>query len=137
MCDHIEGSDPRKVGTCCKCGHRMQPAVPRDVPGERELAERIVGPTVGALLQFAHARAHPGPVREFPTRDFIVDAVEEAADGANYSLWGIQQLDRLGTDDPRVGDVFAAYATALTRFAEAYNALAAAHKDYRELLEGK
>jgi hypothetical protein len=51
------------------------------------------------LTACAATRADRGPVRDFTTRDFGLEALEELADARNYLVWWLQQLPTLAPAD--------------------------------------
>lgn len=133
------GADPRRRGICVRCGRPILPAVGavkadetlveldlRNPDFERE-ATRVAASQAGVnaegLLAFSEARTLPGPVRQHQTRDFRQEAAEEAADGRNYCVWWLEQMDAAGVDDPIAKwNVM----RALGAFALAYHHIAAA-----------
>lgn len=138
-CDAFHLSDnPRQANACRKCG-RIRERHPQPLPGrnpvdERRIAFSIAGEEVGSVFQFAQQRAHPGPIREHKSRDFMVETMEELADAVNYAIWGIQQLDLRGVGDAEYGELFAAYGEVLAKVKDAYNRLGVTRGLYLEVL---
>ena len=113
-----EGVDPRRMGTCYRCGMKMPAAMSwgRDPDLERGLvaeAAKAAGVAdTDALVAFAQRRAGPLQVRNFMARDFDLEIREELADAANYCVWGILQAQEHGRDPQRLANVLGLVAAA-------------------------
>lgn len=86
--------------------------VTRDPAREREFtreAARLVGLDPTALIAFAESRTHPGPLKDFWTRPWPIEGMEEAADWRNYLCWEAERIIRLGDARglPRLGRALA------------------------------
>jgi hypothetical protein len=96
------GLDPRKQGSCVRCG-RVLPPPPVDLCDEEFetqaalVAARQAGVDGRAVIAFARARKMPGVVKNHTTRDFRQEVAEELADGSNYLLWWMEQARANGT----------------------------------------
>jgi hypothetical protein len=101
-CHHTEAADPRKKGSCCKCGKPYtSPDIPLPIPGEDyavNIAAAAAGfrmqdkgdhlqphPVVQSINDNAKARTLPGPLRM--PRDLLAEAGEELLDARNYLAW--------------------------------------------------
>lgn len=137
---------PKQPKACLRCGRverlHPEPARQRDVNAERAIAFQVTQEddftppdrSIKPVLQFAHKRAHPGPVDNHEGRDFFVDVLEELADAVNYAIWGLQQLDILHVPDAERGELWAAYSEVLNGVKGIYNRLACTYPVYREVL---
>ena len=100
-------ADPRKQDSCIRCGRMLTPKVTetvragrsgdvaRDVLLERRFtveAARTIGVSPTALIAFAEGRTHPGPLRNAPARDWVLEQREEFADARNYACWEAQRI---------------------------------------------
>ena len=107
MSDHecYAGLDPRKQGSCVRCGRVLPPAPPSpddlcDEAFETQatlVAARQAGVDGRALDAFARARKMPGLVKQHATRDFHQEVAEELADARNYVVWWMEQERAAGT----------------------------------------
>ena len=132
-----ESCDPRKSGSCYRCGRQMPPSgdLVRDLDDEREIKEygaRLAKLDVDSLIAFAEARALPGPVRDADARDYGLDAAEEYADASNYLVWWVQAIDRKD-DDYDWSELRMTVVGAMVKCFEAWAALQHARATAREL----
>jgi len=103
--EHSAGDDPRRAGTCIKCGRVMPGEIimERDPAFERaaishaaetvnhvELVDRIVAD--------AERRTDPGAVSLSGNRDLVNEHLDEVIDGFNYATWELLRLQSLQED---------------------------------------
>lgn len=94
-----EGTDPRRAGTCVRCGRAIpQPeSRERDVQLERDItlqAAKVAGVDPWPLIRFSESRIADGPI-DLP-RDWDREFLEEMSDARNYSCWAIAELQMQG-----------------------------------------
>ena len=120
-CEHSENQDPRRAGECLKCGRTMPRFMLRSLKRERELLHRIndKATVVDLVHTWVIRRAGVGPWRDLPTRDFSLEAIEEAVDGIAYMLGKADQRMHQGFED----ELSAQDMMALHHFTEALRCL--------------
>lgn len=104
-CVHSPGSDPRRQGTCIKCGRPMpnEPVMDRDPAFERaaiQHAADAVGHAhlVDRIIADADRRTDPGPVSLTADRDLVAEHLDETVDGFNYATWELLRLQVAAED---------------------------------------
>lgn len=94
----------------------------RDVAHERAFtaaAGALIGRSPIGITKLAEARAPLDPIRDFPFRDFALDALEELADCRNYIVWDALRHDLTRTG-PSSHQSRAALQRALAHVIEAF-----------------
>lgn len=104
-CEHATGDDPRRAGTCVKCGRHMpgEIVMQRDALFERaavtHAAEAVHHPElVDRIIADADRRTDPGPVSLSSGRDLVLEHLDEVVDGFNYATWELLRLQSLSED---------------------------------------
>ena len=89
ICQHSFGTDPRREGTCVKCGRIVSGRWIRDPERERQLALRASKKPehTESLVAFAQSRAGSGQVRNLLSRNMHREIREELSDALNYLCW--------------------------------------------------
>ena len=108
-CQHQPSHNPRQRGICVKCGRSLPIRdKERDPTAERALTLEAAQLTTGLydpvataewLSRFSEERMHDGPWREFDSRDWVQEGLEELADNRNYACAEMLRLQELGRDD--------------------------------------
>lgn len=107
-CDHSSSDDPRKAGTCVKCGRPLPAPFMRSHEREAELIQRAAGlADVSDLIAFAQFRSGSGRVRRLRSRNFFVETREELSDAANYLAWLSDQRVANGEEGLRSNELAA------------------------------
>lgn len=132
----VDSPDERSRGVCAACGFKFDPAWYADDGAVRSFYDRLALAMFGepsfphfrALAEDRERAGRPAFGLRYLNRDNVVDAAEEAADGANYALFELLQSRRRGLD-PADDLIF----DAARHFALAYAALAAAQSKHRAM----
>lgn len=98
-CDHRESSDPRRKGTCYRCGALLPQ---RDPDGERALIGRVTADEELSSLVYSLCTRRAGvsePWQRVLVRDWKREALEEAIDGVNYCMAEAARRRELGYED--------------------------------------
>jgi hypothetical protein len=119
-------TNPRHLKTCNKCGRNVSPTWDCTDENFNEFFDRLREALPGAIELDDFRKACADRERRgrhifghsYLVRDNIEEAVEEAADGANYAYFETLKNRRLGREDQ-----IALALTAAQKFYEAYEAL--------------
>lgn len=139
--------NPRSLGSCVKCGRRLDPAWASNDEEFRAFFQRLreaIPPAdrdrLDEFISMAYARELDGRTRygfRYLNRDNCVEGFEEAADGGNYAYMERLRARRLlGYDSDEVNgyllEAAADFASAYRKLASARNALAVALGNQRK-----
>lgn len=125
-------SNPRRSGSCVKCGKHFGPEWVSSDETFNQFFDRLrdsiptVGPEFDAFLLQCKQRELAGRDTfgyAYLDRDNVVEAYEEAVDGALYSFLDVLATIRDNGDDPDIGFAL----TAAASFYSAYRALVELH----------
>lgn len=94
-CDHQEATDPRRAGSCLKCGRVIPQELQRDPELEKEIIRKLLAGSnydPEPLIVYAQRRANAGAKdygTDFPDlqRNLGREGADESADGVNYPTW--------------------------------------------------
>lgn len=87
--------NPRFAGTCLVCGKAMPIQRKRDPDFEATFIREVGGM---GIEPFRVSRAGSDPVRDFSSRDFVLEMREELADYLNYCVWAAERAQEAGND---------------------------------------